>query len=208
MTIQDIFQAVLEFDEAKVKELTQAELEQKTDIQEVLNEGLIKAMDEVGQRFSDGILFVPEMLMAAQAMKGGLEVLKPHLTGDASPSRGTIVIGTTKGDLHDIGKNLVTMMMEGSGLQVIDLGVDVDSEKFIKAAQENNADIVAISALLTTTMPSMADTIAAIKNAQINMKTMIGGAPVTAEFAEKIGADGYSDDAPSAVKLARKLLSA
>jgi 5-methyltetrahydrofolate--homocysteine methyltransferase len=208
MAIQDIFEAVLAFDEAKVKELTQVELDQKTNIQEVLNEGLIKAMDEVGQRFSDGILFVPEMLMAAQAMKGGLEVLKPHLTGDTSPSRGTIVIGTTKGDLHDIGKNLVTMMMEGAGFQVIDLGVEVDSEKFIKAARENNADIVAISALLTTTMPSMADTITAIKNAQINVKTMVGGAPVTEEFAKKIGADGYGDDAPSAVKLARKLLNA
>jgi 5-methyltetrahydrofolate--homocysteine methyltransferase len=153
-------------------------------------------------------LFVPEMLMAAQAMKAGLEVLKPHLSGEAAVSRGTVVIGTVKGDLHDIGKNLVAMMMEGAGFDVVDLGVDIDAEKFVKAAVEHSAGVVALSALLTTTMPGMEATIVAIKEAGIAAKIIIGGAPVTEAFADQIGADGYSADAPGAVELARKLFAA
>ncbi|GAB4262294.1 corrinoid protein [Deferrisoma sp.] len=208
MAIQDIFNAVLEFDEERVPELVRAELDAGTDVQQILNQGLIAAMDEVGQKFSEGELFVPEMLMAAQAMKAGLEVLRPLLTGAQAQPKGTLVIGTVKGDLHDIGKNLVAMMLEGAGFQVIDLGVDVDTEKFIEAAQQNNAQIVCMSALLTTTMPSMEATVKAIRERGLPLKTMVGGAPVTEAFAQKIGADGYSEDAPGAVELARRLMAA
>ncbi len=206
MAVKDIYENVLAFQVDKVKELTQAELDAGTDIQTILNDGLIGAMDEVGQKFSEGSLFVPEMLQSARAMKGGLEVLKPHLSGNISHSRGTVVIGTVKGDLHDIGKNLVAMMMEGAGLTVIDLGVDVAAEKFVEAAKDNDADVVALSALLTTTMPAMDTTIKAIREAGLKSKSIIGGAPVTEAFANEIGADGRSDDAPGAVDLVRRLI--
>ena len=208
MAIKDIYEGVLAFQVDKVKELTRTELEAGTDIQTILNDGLIGAMDEVGQKFSEGSLFVPEMLMAAQAMKAGLEILKPHLTEEVSHSKGTVVIGTVKGDLHDIGKNLVAMMMEGAGLSVVDLGVDVDAEKFVEAAKEHKAHVVALSALLTTTMPAMDTTIKAIKEAGLDTKSIVGGAPVTEAFANQIGADGHSDDAPGAVELVRRLVGA
>lgn len=208
MAVKDIAEAVLAFSEPGVVDLVKAEIAAETGVDEILNEGLIGAMDIVGKKFSDGELFVPEMLMAARAMKAGLEVLKPHLSGEAAVSRGTVVIGTVKGDLHDIGKNLVAMMMEGGGFNVVDLGVDVDAEKFVKAAVEHNAGVIALSALLTTTMPAMETTIAAIKEAGIAAKTIIGGAPVTEAFAGQIGADGYSEDGPGAVELARKLFAA
>ena len=142
MTTQDIFNAVIAFDEATVVAKTQAELDGGTAIDAILNDGLISAMDEVGERFSAGELFVPEMLMAAQAMKAGLKILKPHLSAGQSKSKGVVVIGTVKGDLHDIGKNLVSMMMEGAGFEVVDLGVDVDSEAFVKTAAEKGADVI------------------------------------------------------------------
>lgn len=208
MSVKDIPQAILAFDADKVKQLTQTELDAGTDINLILNDGLIGAMDEVGKRFSEGELFVPEMLMAAQAMKAGLQVLKPHLAGGATQSKGTVVIGTVKGDLHDIGKNLVSMMMEGAGFNVVDLGVDVPAEKFLQAAKENNANIVALSALLTTTMPAMEATVSTIKDAGLSVRTIIGGAPVTEAFADQIGANGYSEDAPGAVNLVRKLIAA
>ena len=208
MAVKDIYEGVLAFQVDKVRQLTQAELDAGTDIQTILNDGLIGAMDEVGQKFSEGILFVPEMLMAAQAMKAGLAILKPHLTEEMSHSKGTVVIGTVKGDLHDIGKNLVAMMMEGAGLTVVDLGVDVDAEKFVEAAKDNQADVVALSALLTTTMPSMETTVKAIKEAGLSTKSIIGGAPVTEAYAKQIGADGHSDDAPGAVELVRRLVNA
>ena len=208
MAIKDIYEGVLSFQVDRVKELTQAELDAGTDIQSILNDGLISAMDEVGRKFSEGILFVPEMLMSAQAMKAGLEILKPQLTEEVSHSRGTVVIGTVKGDLHDIGKNLVAMMLEGAGLTVVDLGVDIEAEKFVAAAKENKADIVAMSALLTTTMPAMETTIKAVKEAGLKVKCIIGGAPVTEAFANQIGADGHSDDAPGAVELVRRLVRA
>ena len=207
MAIQDIFNAVLAFDAEKARTLTQAELDNGTEITTILNEGLISAMDEVGEKFSTGELFVPEMLMAAQAMKAGLHLLKPLLTEGQNQSKGTVVIGTVKGDLHDIGKNLVAMMMEGAGFEVVDLGVDVDSEAFVKAAAEKNADVVALSALLTTTMPAMETTIKAIKEAGMSVKTIIGGAPVTQAFADLIEANGYSADAPGAVKLVKQILA-
>ena len=207
MSIQDIFNAVLAFDAATVTAKTQAELDAGTDIDAILNEGLIGAMDEVGERFSAGDLFVPEMLVAAQAMKAGLELLKPHLSAGQSQSKGTVVIGTVKGDLHDIGKNLVAMMMEGAGFDVVDVGVDIDSETFVKTAAEKNADVIALSALLTTTMPAMEATVKAVKEAGMTVKTIIGGAPVTQAFSDQIGADGYSADAPGAVKLVKEIMA-
>ena len=207
MSIQDIFNAVIAFDEATVSAKTQAELDAGTDINAILNDGLIGAMDEVGEKFSTGELFVPEMLMAAQAMKSGLAILKPLLAEGNTQRKGTVVIGTVKGDLHDIGKNLVAMMMEGAGFDVIDLGVDVDSEAFVKNAAENQADVIALSALLTTTMPAMETTVKAVKEAGMAVKTIIGGAPVTQAFSDQIGADGYSADAPGAVKLVKELVA-
>jgi 5-methyltetrahydrofolate--homocysteine methyltransferase len=208
MATADIFKAVLAYDEAQAKSLTQAEIDAGTDIETILNEGLISAMDDVGKKFSEGDLFVPEMLMAAQAMKAGLAILKPHLASDSAANKGTVVIGTVKGDLHDIGKNLVAMMMEGAGFNVVDLGVDVDADKFVAAAKEHDAQLVALSALLTTTMPAMEATVNAVKEAGLAAKTIIGGAPVTQAYADQIGADGYSDDAPGAVELARSLKAA
>jgi 5-methyltetrahydrofolate--homocysteine methyltransferase len=208
MAIQDIFNAVLDFDEEGVPGLVQKEIDAGSDVQAVLNEGLIAAMDEVGKQFSEGELFVPEMLMAAQAMKAGLEVIRPLLADTDAKPKGTLVIGTVKGDLHDIGKNLVSMMLEGAGFKVVDLGVDVDTDRFLAAAAEHQADIVCMSALLTTTMPAMEATVATIKEKGLKLKTMVGGAPVTEAFAQKIGATGYSEDAPGAVELARRLLAA
>jgi 5-methyltetrahydrofolate--homocysteine methyltransferase len=206
MATQDIFNAVIAFDEATVVSKTKEELDSGTDVESILNDGLISAMDEVGERFSSGELFVPEMLMAAQAMKAGLALLKPHLADGQNQSKGTVVIGTVKGDLHDIGKNLVAMMMEGAGFEVIDLGVDVDSDAFVKTAVEKNANVIALSALLTTTMPAMENTVKAVQEAGMLTKTIIGGAPVTKAFADQIGADGYSADAPGAVKLAKSFV--
>jgi len=208
MATQDIFKAVLAYDEGQAQSLTQAEIDAGTDIETILNDGLISAMDDVGKKFSEGDLFVPEMLMAAQAMKAGLEILKPHLGSDSAANKGTVIIGTVKGDLHDIGKNLVAMMMEGAGFNVVDLGVDVDADKFVAAAKENGAAVVALSALLTTTMPAMEATVNAIKEAGLAARTIIGGAPVTQTYADQIGADGYSDDAPGAVELARSIQAA
>ena len=208
MPIRDIFDAVLHFDAKGVVRLVQAEVDAGTDVSQILNDGLIAAMDEVGRLFSQGELFVPEMLKAAQAMKAGLEILKPLLVQGGAEPKGTVVIGTVKGDLHDIGKNLVAMMMEGAGFRVIDLGVDVDTDRFLAEAEANAADVICLSALLTTTMPAMERTVKMVRDKGLRYKTVVGGAPVTPAFAEKIGADGYSDDAPGAVELTRRLLAA
>lgn len=206
MSIQKIYEAVMEYEEEDVAELVQAEVDAGTDVEKILNEGLISALDVIGERFSAGTLFVPEMLMAAEAVQAGLEVIRPLLV-----DTGTKSIGTVKSDLHDIGKNLLGMMFEGAGFKLVDLGTDVDPEQFISAAQENDADIVALSGLLTTSMPEMAKAVAAIRDANdnrnLNVKTMVGGPPVNAEFAAKIGADGYSVDAPSAVDDARAIIA-
>jgi len=206
--IQDIYNAVIEMEQERVEELVKQEIDAGAGISKILNEGLIAAMDEVGQRFADGEFFVPEMLQAAHAMKAGLDVLRPYMSQGESGNKGTIVIGTVKGDLHDIGKNLVAMMLEGAGFGVIDLGVDVDTDQFLAAAAENKADIVGMSALLTTTMPGMEALIKAIRERGLAYKTMVGGAPVTPAYARKIGADGYGEDAPGAVETARRLLNA
>ncbi|MBZ2174790.1 corrinoid protein [Schnuerera sp. xch1] len=186
-------------------------------VQEVLDEGekaedilevMIKAMNVVGDRFSAGEIFVPEMLLAAKAMASGVEILKPHLTGEGSSSLGTCIIGTVLGDLHDIGKNLVAMMIESVGFNVIDLGVDVPKEKFIDAVKENDdVKLVACSALLTTTMPALKETVKALKESDLTgFKVIVGGAPITNEFAMEIGADGYSSDAGSAATKAKELV--
>ena len=208
MAIKEIYEGVLAFQVDKVKELTQAELDAGTDIQIILNDGLISAMDEVGQKFSEGILFVPEMLMAAQAMKGGLEILEPHLTDEISHSRGTVVIGTVKGDLHDIGKNLVGMMFKGAGFDVVDIGIDQAPQAFVEAVKSNEANLIGMSALLTTTMPQMEETIKAVEEAGLRdqVKIMVGGAPVTQKFADDIGADAYASNAASAVESAKEMV--
>ena len=176
--------------------------------QMIINNYMIKAMGEVGQRFQDGKAFVPQLLMAGRAMKGALELLKPLLAGSASTTIGKIVIGTVKGDLHDIGKNLVASMLEGCGFEVINIGIDVTCDKFVEAVKENHADILCMSALLTTTMTYMKEVIQALEEAGIRnqVKVMIGGAPVSQGFADEIGADGYSDNANTAVAVAKELI--
>lgn len=208
MTTQDIFDAVIGLDEENVVRLVKQELDKQTEVSAILNGGLISAMDEVGRRFSEGELFVPEMLRAARAMKAGLEILRPLLSSTDLEPAGIVVIGTVKGDLHDIGKNLVAMMLEGAGFNVIDLGVDVDADKFLAAVKGNNADIVAMSALLTTTMSMMKNTIDVLTKDGLRdqIKVMVGGAPVTQSFADEIGVEGYSEDAVTAVQMARKLV--
>ncbi len=211
MAIHEIYDAVMAYDEDAVAELVAAEIQAGSDLKQVLNEGMIAALDEIGQQFSDGTLFVPEMLMAAEAMQAGLDVLRPKLVESGVRPLATLVIGTVKGDLHDIGKNLVAMMMEGAGFRIIDLGTDVDPDRFIEAAQENDADIVALSGLLTTSMPEMARAVqeisAANQTSNLNVKVMVGGPPVNQEFADTIGADGYGADAPAAVRQARELVA-
>jgi 5-methyltetrahydrofolate--homocysteine methyltransferase len=207
MSVQSVFEAILDFRENEVGQLIRRELDKGTDAKTILNEGLIAAMDEVGKRFSQGALFLPEMMKAAQVMKAGVEVLRPLLMDTDIKARGTVVIGTVEGDLHDIGKNLVSMMLEGAAFNVLNLGVDVKVETFASAARENSADIVGLSALLTTTMTGMEETVRALRREKSGVKIMIGGAPVTQRFAEKIGADGYAPDAPGAVALAKEWVS-
>ena len=175
------------------------------DAGEILSK-MIAAMDVVGEKFKNGEIFVPEMLIAAKAMKKGVEVLKPLLASGAAGALGKVVIGTVAGDLHDIGKNLVAMMIESAGFEVIDLGVDVPVEKFVEAANEEGVKIVACSALLTTTMPAMEATVAALKATGKDYKIMVGGAPINQEYADKLGADAYTSDAASAAKKARELV--
>lgn len=207
MAVQEIFNAVLAFDRDRTVDLVREELQKKTDLQLILNAGLVRAMDEVGRRFSSGEFYLPEMLLAAKTMKAGLEVLRPHLSSNMGELLGTIVIATVKGDLHDIGKNLVAMMLEGAGFKVINLGVDVDGDGFVRAAEEYKADLVCMSALLTTTMPAMAASVKAVRAYDHHVQTMVGGAPVTKAFADQIGADAYSADALDAVVMARKLMT-
>ncbi|MFH1138212.1 MAG: corrinoid protein [Pseudomonadota bacterium] len=206
MSIQDIFNAVISYDRLGIAALTEKEITAGTSVQRILNQGLIAPMDEVGRKFSEGVLFMPEMMMAGQTMKEAMKVLKPHLVGKVASPAGTVVIATVKGDLHDIGKNLVALMLEGGGFTVHDLGVDVPTEKLVEEARRTQADIVALSALLTTTMPAMAETTAALKTAPREVRVIVGGAPVTEAFAQKIGADGYAENGPKAVELARTLL--
>ena len=203
-----IYENILDYEADQVAQLVKAEVEAGTDLQVILDDALISAMDEVGDLFSEGILFVPEMLMAANAMKAGMEILRPLLSASDIPSAGKIVIGTVYRDIHDIGKNLVGMMLEGGGFEVIDLGVNVSPEEFVEAASKHAPDIIGMSALLTTTMPNMPKTIESLCKANFRGKIIVGGAPVNLEFANKIGSDAYAPDASVAVSLAREMVDA
>jgi 5-methyltetrahydrofolate--homocysteine methyltransferase len=205
--LKPIYDAVLDGNKPAAEAAVKSAIEAKVPADTILKEGLIAAMAEVGRLFEENEYFVPEMLVSARAMQAGLNHLKPLLAEAGTASAGKVVIGTVKGDLHDIGKNLVAMMLEGAGFEVIDLGTDVSPEKFVKAVVDNNAQIIGMSALLTTTMPSMGGTIKALEEAGLRdrVKVMIGGAPVTDGFAKQVGADGYSPDASSAVRLAKSL---
>lgn len=192
---------------AKLVEAVQAAVEEGAPAREILDDGLIAGMNAVGERFKNNEVFVPEVLISARAMNAGVEVLKPELTKAGIASKGTAVIGTVKGDMHDIGKNLVRMMLEGKGLKVVDLGVDVDPERFVAAAEENHADVICCSALLTTTMGVMADVVKLAKERGAHAKVLIGGSPITQAYCDSIGADGYSPDAASASDLALSFCS-
>jgi corrinoid protein of di/trimethylamine methyltransferase len=206
----ELYDAILTGNAKKAEEVTKAALEADVNPSELLSKYMIPAMDEVGKRFECNEYFVPELLIAARAMKTSLQLLTPKLAEAGAKAAGRVVIGTVQGDLHDIGKNLVASMLEGGGFEVVDLGVDVPAEKFVEAAQEQDGSIVALSALLTTTMTQMKNVIQALEAAGVRDKTrvIIGGAPITQQYADEIGADGYSDNASAAVGLARKLAGA
>ncbi len=206
--IDEVFEAVEKGKAKQIEALVLAAVDEGCDPNAILNDGMIAAMDAVGAKFKAGDIFVPEMLIAARAMKKGVEALKPHLASGAAGGAGKIIIGTVAGDLHDIGKNLVAMMFESAGFVVIDLGVDVPKERFLQAYEENpDTKIIACSALLTTTMPSLKETVEAINAAPFrkNIKVMVGGAPITQAFADEIGADAYTEDAASAAQKAKTL---
>lgn len=201
--------AVIEGDSDQVQAKVNEAISAKVDPLVIINQGLIGGMNVVGQRFKVNDMFVPEVLMSARAMNDGIELVKPLLAGGEMTNRGTVIIGTVKGDLHDIGKSLVGMMLECSGFKVVDLGVDISPEEFIKAIKENDGKVLALSALLTTTMLSMKSTIdeCVAQGMRNEVKVIIGGAPISQEFSDQIGADGYAGDAAAAVELVAKLLA-
>ena len=207
--LETLYESILDGDLRQTPMNVQAAVDAGIPAGKILNDGMIAAMKEVGELFEEGEFFVPEMLVSARAMQAGLTILKPHLVASGVDPIGKVVIGTVQGDMHDIGKNLVMMMMEGAGFEVIDLGVDVKPQTFIESVQANAPHVVAMSALLTTTMPQMKVTIDALRDAALldSIKVMVGGAPVTAEFAEKIGADGFAADASQAASLAKSFIS-
>jgi 5-methyltetrahydrofolate--homocysteine methyltransferase len=207
-TLQTLFDAVVTGDRDETLALVQRALEEGFSPEQILQQALIAAMGEVGERFERGDFFVPEMLIAARAMQAGLDLLRPRLAETGVPSVGKVVMGTVKGDLHDIGKNLVGMMLQGAGFEIVDLGTDVPPEKFAAAVREHGAQLLGMSALLTTTMPHMGETIEALEDMGVRaqVQVMVGGAPVTEAFAQKIGADGYAPDASRAVALAKSLI--
>jgi len=206
---QELADAILRGDNIKSKEVTQDLVDKKIPAGEILSEGLIAGMSVVGKKFKANEMYIPEVLIAARAMHAAMDILKPLLAETGVKSKGIAIIGTVQGDLHDIGKNLVAMMLEGAGFSVVDVGVDIPAEKYVEAAKENKAQIVGLSALLTTTMPSMKEIIEALRKDPDtkDVKVIIGGAPVTQEYADSIGADGYAADASSAVDISEKLLN-
>jgi 5-methyltetrahydrofolate--homocysteine methyltransferase len=208
--LKELYDAILTGNARKAEAVTKAALEANTDPSELLGKYMIPAMDEVGKRFECNEYFVPELLIAARAMKTALQLLTPKLAAAGAKAVGRVVIGTVQGDLHDIGKNLVASMLEGGGFEVVDLGVDVPPQKFVEAAKEQEGTIVGLSALLTTTMTQMKAVIEGLKAAGVRnqVRVIIGGAPITQQYADEIGADGYSDNASGAVGLARKLVAA
>ena len=207
--IQTLYNAVLEADLETAKTKVQEALAAGIPVGEIVNEGLVAALAEVGRLFEEGECFVPEMLVSAKTMQVCMDILKPHLLNSNVKSLGKVVIGAVHGDLHDIGKNLVCMMLEGAGFEVIDLGVDVDAEKFIAQIQSEKAQVLALSAMLTTTMPFMKTTMEALEKSGMrkSVKVMVGGAPITQQFADSIGADGFAPDASQAASVARRLLA-
>jgi 5-methyltetrahydrofolate--homocysteine methyltransferase len=208
--VRRLYEAIINGDAKTAGAVTEDALRDGVDPQDLLDKQIIPALDEVGRRFECNEYFVPELLISARATKAALDQIRPLLAERGAEPVGRVVIGTVKGDLHDIGKNLVSSMLAGGGFEVYDLGVDVSPEKFVATVKENNANIVALSALLTTTMPSMRTIIEALEKAGLRekVKVMVGGAPVTKQYADQIGADGYSEDANRAVALARKLSAA
>lgn len=208
--LNELYDAILVGKLEDAVKVTKIAVEEGMTPHEIINQYMIKAMEEIGSRFEAGKVFVPNLLMSARAMRGALDVLKPLMQGQVDSYIGKIVIGTVKGDLHDIGKNLVVSMFEGCGFEVINLGVDVSSDKFISAALENKADIICMSALLTTTMNYMKEVVAAVEASELKgkVKIMVGGAPVNDAFAKAIGADAYTSNANAAVVMAKKLIAA
>lgn len=204
----ELTEALIKGDEAKVTDLTRKAMDAGTPAGEILKEGLIVGMDVVGEKMENEEMFIPEVLMSAKAMGSAVEILKPHLSAEDAASKGIVVIGTVKGDLHDIGKNLVAMLLESAGLDVHNVGVDIGPDQFAAAVKEKNANLLCLSALLTTTMPMMKSTIAALVESGVrdSVKVLVGGAPVTQGFADDIGADGYAPDAGSAAKLAKSMV--
>ena len=207
MAIDEIRQIVLAGDEEAAPRLVAAELEAGTDPQQLLDEALISAMDEAGARMSTGEMFIPEVLVAADAMKAAMDVLSPHLVGDGGEARATVVMGTVEGDVHDIGKSLVSLMLDGAGYKVIDLGVDVSAAAFVETARDNDAQVVGMSSLMVTTMPKMKVVIEALREAGLTARPIVGGAPLTRSYADEIGAAGYAPDAGGAVRLVKELIS-
>ena len=195
-------------DSATVKELTKTALSQKIAAEEILNDGLVKGMDVIGIKFKKNEIFIPEVLIATRAMKAGMDIIRPYFTEEKNESKGKIVIGTVKGDLHDIGKKIVCMILESEGFEVVDIGIDVPKEKFLTSIKKENPDIIGMSALLTTTMAYMREVIEAVEKAKLkqNVKIIIGGAPITQSFADEIKVDGYAPDGVSAVELVKNLL--
>ena len=201
-----IAEGVIKADVDAVKEMIQQAIDEGQDVKKILNKGLIAGMRVVGNKFESGEFFLPEMIIASKTMKEGLELLSPLLQQADVQSVGAVILGTAKGDIHDIGKGIVCTLLEGGGFMVTDIGVDVDPDKFVEAAKEKNADIIGISALLTTTMVGMKDVIDSAREAGLKAKVMIGGASITTEYADEIGADGYAPDAPAAVREATGLV--
>jgi len=206
--LQALADALIRGDRDTTAELTQAALDEGVGPKEVLDQGLVAGMSVVGKRFKANEIYVPEVLIAARAMHAGMDVLKPKLEEAGVEPLATVVLGTVKGDLHDIGKNLVGMMLIGAGLKVVDVGTDVGADQFAESCKDEAAAVCAMSALLTTTMPQMGQIIQALKDAGVETKTIIGGAPVTQNYADEIGADGYAPDAASAVDIVKQLLGA
>lgn len=206
--VEEIKQLVIDGEDEEILDLIKEAIDNNVDLTDIVNNGLIEAMNIIGPMMASGELFVPEVLMSADTMQIGLNYIKPLLNEGDLQSLGTVVIGTVEGDLHDIGKNLVAMLLESSGFNVINIGIDQPPQAFIDAIEANNADIVGLSALLTTTMPAMRDTVKLIREKGLNVKVAVGGAPVSREFAEEIGADGYSEDGPGAVALCKQFIGA
>jgi len=208
--LKKLHDAILYGDQKTAVAITEEALAEKIDPQKLIHEAMIPAMNEAGKKFECEEFFVPELLLAARAMKGALKLIQPLLAASGAEPIGTVVIGTVKGDLHDIGKNLVASMLEGAGFRVVDLGADVPADKFIEAVEKEKPNLVCMSALLTVTMPAMKTTIDALNQAGVRdkVKVMVGGAPVTPEYAAEIGADGYADNASTAVAKARELIAA